>query len=79
MPVSESEFKEYILEFRSTAAGSQFENDRSIGFIDDKLSYFELKASSIGEQGWPYEDKHPVYLKWQGFLDEFKKNSTKSL
>jgi len=43
------------------------------------LAYFELAAESIGDKRAAYEDKNPIYLKWQGFIDDFKKNAPKSL
>lgn len=64
MPLSQSDFKKLILEFRKSNVGFQYENDRSLGFIDDKLQYFEIKAKSIGLNNLPYEDKFPIYKKW---------------
>lgn len=37
------------------------ENDQSLGFINDKLAYFEIKAESIGDKRAAYEDKNPIY------------------
>lgn len=51
------------------------ENDQSLGFINDKLAYFEIKAESIGDKRAAYEDKNPIYQKWEGFLADFKTNA----
>ena len=64
MPLSSDDFNKYILEFRKTVKGFQLENDLLLGFIDDKVAYFEIKSESIGDKRAAYEDKKPLYDKW---------------
>lgn len=59
--------------------GFQFEKDLTIGFIDDKLAYFELQSESIGDKRNAYEDKHPLYLEWQGYIEAYKFTAPKQL
>lgn len=40
------------------------ENDQMLGFIKDKLVYFEIRAESIGDKIDTYETKSPLYNKW---------------
>jgi len=72
LPLPPAEFKQYIKEFRGTNFGFLFEFDRSLGFIDDEIRYFEIRAKSIGDLRDPYDDKHPIFQKWEKFLKDFK-------
>lgn len=42
-----------------------------MGFIGDKLNYFEIKAESIGNKFDTYNNKKPLYDKWQKYIDDF--------
>lgn len=44
-----------------------------LGFINDRVAYFEIKAESVGDKRAAYEDKYPIYQKWQGFVDDYIK------
>ena len=55
MPLEPADFNNLINEYRKSSYGSQLENDQMIGFINDKLAYFEIKAESIGDKTGTYE------------------------
>lgn len=61
MPLSESDFDSYLKEYRTTVTGKQLESDQVIGFINDKLSFFEVRGESVGDKRAAYETKNPVY------------------
>lgn len=51
MPLQPSEFQRLITIWRKTTLeGFLYTNDGSLGFIDDKVVYFELSSESIGEK-----------------------------
>lgn len=79
LPVPPADFNKYLLEFRKTKAGEQFESDQKIGFFKDKLVFFEIESESIGDKRSAYAQKHPLYLKWQGYMDKFNEKAPKSL
>lgn len=79
MPLEPKEFEQYLQQFRKVREGSQLESDRTLGFINDKLSYFEIKAQSIGKARLAYEQINPIFLKWQAFLDDYLSNAPEQL
>lgn len=79
MPLEPKEFDKYLQLFRKSREGSQLESDKTLGFIDDKLVYFEITGESIGKRRAAYASKYPIYLKWQAFLDDYLKNAPESL
>lgn len=64
MPLKPGDFQKYINLFRKTPYGSQLENDQMLGFIGDRLAYFEIKAESIGGKTDTYAQKNPLYQRW---------------
>lgn len=49
MPMDGKKFNELLLKFTKEAdIGKRLRSDKTLGFIDDKLVFFQVKADSIG-------------------------------
>lgn len=79
MPLTATDFNSYLNEYKNTNEGAQLVNDQTIGFINDKLAFFEVKAESVGDKRSAYEQKYPIYKKWEGYLEDYRTNSPASL
>lgn len=55
------------------------ESDFTIGFINDTLVFMQIFSESTGDRRAAYADKHPVYMKWQNYINEYTKTAPESL
>jgi len=59
-----AEFNKELQLFRKTNIGLQLESDFTIGFIGDKLAFFQIYSNSIGDRRESYAKKYPIYKQW---------------
>lgn len=46
-----------------------------IGFINNKLKYFKIQATSIGKMRWPRLDKEPIFNEWTEYINTYKETA----
>lgn len=68
-----SEFdKQLYLWATTTAAGKDAKAKLTIGFINEKLRFFKIYSSSIGNIGDASSIKEPIYDQWESYLNDYR-------
>ena len=51
----------------------------NLGFVGKDLRFFKISAESIGNPLAPYEEKNPIYEKWESFMVNYRENAPVSM
>ena len=71
LPLEPAEFNTYLLNFTKTDTGRLMTSDGTLGFKNNKLSYFQIETVSQGKAWGSFNKINPIYLEWKAYLDSF--------
>ena len=77
-PIDPAKFNDELVKFSKTSVGQLFVDSRSLGIVNGKLKYFEIKAITMGQQ-WEEEVGADIYASTFNFTQNFIKNAPKTL
>jgi len=71
LPLEPAEFNTLLLNFTKTDTGRLMTSDGTLGFKNNKLSYFQIETVSQGKAWGSFNKINPIYLEWKAYLDSF--------
>lgn len=74
-PVAEANFYTELENYLNTITGSNQYNDNQIGYVNGRLYFFMITASTNLEPFTGYEEMWPVYEKWEALVQDYNENS----
>ena len=48
----------------------------SLSIVNERIIYFEIKATSVGSNSDDSSIKLPIYEKWNNYVELYRKNTT---
>ena len=73
-------FEEKLYEWATTdTLGKNAKEAFYVGFVDGKIKYTKVKATSKGDPLDPYDKKYPFYEAWENYLAAYRENAPESM